>query len=327
MFGKGKVSMRRRDFIVGLGSAVAWASVAGAQQRRRLPVIGILWHGNFHFPMSDFRRGLADEGFVIGENVAIDFEFASQFEQLPVHAASLVERRVDVIFVAPSLGAIRAAKSATTTIPIVFSYGGDPVEDGFVASLSRPSGNVTGVTNQTMELTNKRLGLLHELVPGATTIAFLTNSISQSRDPLLAAAHSLGLNVLIFEANYDRDLERVFMDIVEQRAEALMVDSTLLALNSGRTIIALAERHKIPAVYPFLYQARRGGLISYGATMESYRQTASQYVAPILKGAKPSDLPVQQPTKFALVINLKTAKALGLTVPPGVLAIADEAIE
>jgi len=319
--------MRRRDFIVGLGSAVAWASVAGAQQRRRLPVIGILWHGNFHFPMSDFRRGLADEGFVIGENVAIDFEFASQFEQLPVHAASLVERRVDVIFVAPSLGAIRAAKSATTTIPIVFSYGGDPVEDGFVASLSRPSGNVTGVTSQAMELTNKRLGLLHELVPGATTIAFLTNSISQSRDRVLAAAHSLGLNVLIFEANYDRDLERVFMDIVEQRAEALMVDNTLIALNSGLTIIALAERHKIPAVYPFLYQARRGGLISYGATMESYRQTASQYVAPILKGAKPSDLPVQQPTKFALVINLKTAKALGLTVPPGVLAIADEAIE
>ena len=319
--------MRRRDFIAGLGSAVAWASVAGAQQRRRLPLIGVLWFSNFHFPMSDFRGGLADEGFVIGENVAIDFEFASQFEQLPVHAASLVERRVDVIFVAPSLGAIRAAKSATTTIPIVFSYGGDPVEDGFVASLSRPSGNVTGVTSQTMELTNKRLGLLHELVPGATTIAFLTNSISQSRDRVPAAAHSLGLNVLIFEANYDRDLERVFMDIVEQRAEALMVDNTLIALNSGLTIIALAERHKIPAVYPFLYQARRGGLISYGATMESYRQTASQYVAPILKGAKPSDLPVQQPTKFALVINLKTAKALGLTVPPGVLAIADEAIE
>ena len=319
--------MRRRDFIVGIGSAVAWASVAGAQQRRRLPLIGVLWFSNFHFPMSDFRGGLADEGFVIGENVAIDFEFASQFEQLPVHAASLVERRVDVIFVAPSLGAIRAAKSATTTIPIVFSYGGDPVEDGFVASLSRPSGNVTGLTSQAVELTSKRLGLLHELVPGATTIAFLTNSISQSRDRVLAAAHSLGLNVLIFEANYDRDLERVFMDIVERRAEALMVDSTLLALNSGRTIIALAERHKIPAVYPFLYQARRGGLISYGATMESYRQTASQYVAPILKGAKPSDLPVQQPTKFALVINLKTAKALGITIPQTLQVAADEVIE
>jgi putative ABC transport system substrate-binding protein len=320
--------MRRRDFIVGLGSAVAWASVAGAQQRRRLPVIGVLWFSNSHFPMSDFRRGLADERFVIGENVAIDFEFAAQFGQLPVHAASLVERRVDVIFVAPSLGAIRAAKSATTTIPIVFFYGGDPVEDGFVASLSRPSGNVTGVTSQTRELTNKRLGLLHELVPGAKTIAFLSQLLSQSReDGVLAAAHSLGLNVLIFEANYDRDLERVFMDIVEQRAEALIVDNTLMALDFGRTIIALAERHKIPAVYPFLYQARSGGLISYDATMESCRQAASQYVAPILKGAKPSDLPVQQATKFALVINLKTAKALGLTVPPGVLAIADEAIE
>src|SRR6516225_8249086 len=319
--------MRRRDFIAGLGSALAWASVADAQQRRRLPLIGVLWFSNFHFPMSDFRGGLADEGFVIGENVAIDFEFPAQVAQLPAHAAQLVECRVDVIFASPFVQTVREAKSATTTIPIVFSYGGDPVEDGFVASLSRPSGNVTGVTNQTMELTNKRLGLLHELVPGATTIAFLTNSISQSRDRVLAAAHSLGLNVLIFEANYDRDLERVFMDIVEQRAEALMVDSTLLALNSGRTIIALAERHKIPAVYPFLYQARRGGLISYDAAMGGYRQAASQYVAPILKGAKPSDLPVQQPTKFALVINLKTAKVLGLTVPPGVLAIADEAIE
>jgi putative ABC transport system substrate-binding protein len=318
--------MRRRDFIVGLGGAVAWASVAGAQQRRRLPVIGVLWLSNSHFPISDFRRGLADEGFVIGENVAIDFEFAFQFAQLPVHAASLVERRVDVIFVAPSLGAIRAAKSATGTIPIVFFYGGDPVEDGLAASLSRPSGNVTGVTNQAMELTSKRLGLLHELVPGATTIAFLTTSISPSRDRVLAAAHSLGLNVLIFETNYDRDLDRVFTDIVEQRAEALIVDNTPIAANSGRTIIALAERHKIPAVYPFLNQARSGGLISYTATMESYRQAASQYVVPILKGAKPSDLPIRQPTKFALVINLKTAK-VGLTVPPNVLAIADEVIE
>jgi putative ABC transport system substrate-binding protein len=320
--------MRRRDFIVGLGSAVAWASVAGAQQRRRLPVIGVLWFSNFHFPMNDFRRGLADQGFVIGENVAIDFEFVSQLAQLPVHAASLVERRVDVIFVAPSLGSIRAAKSATTTIPIVFVYGGDPVEDGFVASLSRPSGNVTGLTSQAVELTSKRLGLLHELVPGATTIAFLTTSIlSSSRDRVLAAAHGLGLNVLLFEANYDRDLERVFMDIVEQRAEALMVDNTLLALNSGRTIISLAERHKIPAVYPFLYHARSGGLISYDAAMESYRRAASQYIAPILKGAKASDLPVQQPTKFALVINLKTAKALGLTMPIALLVRADEVIE
>jgi putative tryptophan/tyrosine transport system substrate-binding protein len=277
--------------------------------------------------MAAFRQGLADEGYIIGENVAIDFEFAVQSARLPAHAAKLVERRVDVIFVANSLAPVRAAKSATTTIPIVFSFGGDPVEAGLVASLNRPGGNVTGVTDQLSELTNKRLGLLHELVPGAKTIAFLTTAISSTRDRVLATAHSLGLSVLIFNANNDRDFERVFMDIAEHRAEALIVDNTPVTNDFGRTIIALAERHKIPAMYPFRDQARSGGLISYSTIIASYRLAASQYVAQILKGTKPSDLPILQPTKFELVINLKTAKALGLTVPETLLATADEVIQ
>ena len=168
------ICLRRREFIAGLGGAAAWPCVAGAQRRVRLPVIGVLWLNNLPFPVADFRQGLANQGLVIGENLAIDFEFPIRLAQLPAHAARLVERRVDVIFVGSNFGMVRAAKSATTTIPIVFLYGGEPVEDGFVASLGRPGGNVTGMTTQTAELMGKRLGLLHELVPGATTIAFLT---------------------------------------------------------------------------------------------------------------------------------------------------------
>jgi putative tryptophan/tyrosine transport system substrate-binding protein len=180
--------MRRREFIAGLG-AVTWPVVARAQQRRtRLPVIGVLWFGNAPFPMAPFRQGLADQGFVIGENVAIDFEFAVQFLRLPAHAAELVERRPDLIFVAPSHGPVQAAKSSTTTIPIVFVYGGDPVEDGLVASLGRPAGNLTGMTSQDAELTSKRLEFLHQLVPHATAIAFLTTPISKQRNRMHAAA-------------------------------------------------------------------------------------------------------------------------------------------
>jgi putative ABC transport system substrate-binding protein len=288
--------------------------------------------------MADFRQGLADQGLVIGENVAIDFEFPLQLERLPAHAAELVERRVDVIFVGSNFGMVRAAKSATRTIPIVFLYGGDPVDDGFVASLSRPGGNVTGMSTQNEVLTGKRLGLLHELVPSATTIGFLSNSMpyqaaatnrpfSPSRDRVLAAAHSIGLNVLIFGADNDREVERAFTEMTEQLVQALIIDNVPVANRSSRTIIELAEHHKIPAIYPFLYQARSGGLISYSTVGPSVRDVATRYVAPILRGAKPSDLPVQQPTRFALVINMRTAKALGLTVPLTLRATADEVIE
>jgi putative ABC transport system substrate-binding protein len=320
--------MRRREFIAGLGGVAAWPLVAQAQRRPRLPIIGVLWFSSTPFPIADFRRGLGDQGLVIGENVAIDFEFPFRLSQLPASASALVERHVDVIFVAPSWAPVHAAKAAATTIPIVFYYGGDPVEQGFVASLSRPGGNVTGMTSAQEGLTGKRLDLLHELVPGATTIAFLTGSMPYvSRDHVRAAAQSLGLNVLIFGASNDREVERAFMEMTDLHVQALVVDNAPIAVASARTIIALAERHKIPAMYPFLLQARIGGLISYSTVIASYREVAARYVALILKGAKPGDLPVQQPPKFELVINRKTAQALGLTIPETLLATADQVIE
>jgi putative ABC transport system substrate-binding protein len=319
---------RRREFIAGLGSAAALPFAARAQQQRfRLPVVGVLWSNSPPFPLTEFREGLAEKGFVIGETVAIDFEFNLQFSRLGPQAAALVERRVDVIVAGPNIQTIRAAQSATTTIPVVFYYGGDPVEDGFVGSLNRPGGNVTGVTGQSTELTGRRLSLLHELVPSAMTVGFLTIPSSKSKDRVLAAAQSLGISVLMLEASNERDIEHAFMEADRYRAAALMVDNTTLAGNSGRTIVALAERYRMPAMYPFLGQLRIGGLIGYSAVTESFRQVATQYVARILQGAKPSDLPVQQPTKFKLVINMKTAKALGLTIPTAILVQADEVIE
>jgi putative ABC transport system substrate-binding protein len=277
--------------------------------------------------MADFRQGLADQGFAIGENVAIDFEFPGQFSQIPARAAALVERRVDVMFAGNSREPVRAAIATTKTIPIVFFYGGDPADDGFVASFGQPGGNVTGMTSAQEGLTGKRLSILHELVPGATTIAFLTTQGPQvSHDRIRAAAQNLGLNVIIFGARDDREIESAFMEMTERLVQALVIDNSPIAGRFSRTIIALAERHKIPAVYPF-FQARIGGLISYSTVVGSYRDIAAQYVAPILKGAKPGDLPVQQPAKFTLVINLKTAKALGLTIPETLLATADEVIQ
>jgi putative ABC transport system substrate-binding protein len=333
--------IRRREFIAGLGSAAAWPVVVRAQQRgTRLPLIGVLWAAPFPFPMADFRQGLADQSFVIGENVAIDFEFPVQLSQLRAHADALVERHVDVIVVGRSRLPVREAKAATATIPIVFSYAGDPVDDGFVASLGRPDSNVTGMTSGQEQLTGKRLSLLHELVPEATTIAFLTSflptpglaflttpALNVSSDRARAAAQALGLSVLIFGASDDREIERAFMQVAERLVQALVVDNTGIANRFSRRIIALAERHKIPAIYPFSYHTRIGGLISYSTIQQSYRDVAARYVAPILKGAKPRDLPVQVPTKFQLIVNLKTAKALGLTIPETLLATADEVIQ
>ena len=322
--------MRRREFIAGFGAAVAGPCVAVAQRRTRLPVVGILWFNNTPFPMAAFRQGLADQGLVIGENVAIDFEFPLQFAQIPAHAAELVERRVDVIFVSGSFAVVSTVKSATKTIPIVFYYGGDPVEDGIVASLGRPGGNVTGMTGLQGGLEGKRLGLLHELVPGATTIAFLTGALPYvSRDHVREAAHSLGLNALIFGVSNGPngpELERAFVEMTEQLVQALIVDAAPVVTNSIRTVITLTERHKIPAIYPFSFHARIGGLISYSA-VRNYRDLAAQYVGPIVKGAKPGDLPVQQPTTFTLVINMRTAESLGLTIPETLLATADEVIQ
>jgi putative ABC transport system substrate-binding protein len=312
------------------GTAAAGPLAARVQQRGRFPVIGVLWgRSNESFPEGDFRRGLADAGFVVGENVAIEFRGAnSENARLPGLAADLVQRQVDVIFAASYDMPLRAAKSATTTIPIVLVYGGDPVKSGLVASLSRPGGNLTGVTGLETELGNKRLGLLHELVPGAKTIAFLTGPNQPPSDnDVLAAARTLGLDVAIINVRNNRDFGRAFMALAERRVGALFIDNVSWSVDSQGVIIALAERYKIPAIYPSSFWVRGGGLISYSPNLAGYRLAAAQFVGPILKGAKPADLPVQQPTKFGLVINLKTAKALGLTIPETLLAIADEVIE
>jgi putative ABC transport system substrate-binding protein len=328
------ICLRRREFIVGLGGAAAWPLGARAQQRRvRLPTVGVLWSSGVPFSTTEFREGLVEKGFVIGETVAIHFEFNNlQFSRLSAQAAALVERRVDVIVAGHNIQTIRAAQSATTTIPIVFSYGGDPVEDAFIASLNRPGGNLTGVTELSTELTGKRLGLLHELLPGAMTVGFLTQPLSRSKDRVLAAAQSLGIAVLILEASNEGDIEYAFMEAGRRRAEALMVDNTTLNGTFTRTIVALAERYRVPTMYPFLDPPRLGGLICYSSVNQSFgqigfRQIDTEYVARILQGSKPNDLPVQQPTRFKVVINMKTAKALGLSIPAGILIQADEVIE
>jgi putative ABC transport system substrate-binding protein len=308
-----------------LGGAAALPLAARAQ---RQPVIGILWASRERFPMLAFQRGLVDAGFVVDKNVVIEFRGTDfQSPRLPALAVDLVQRQVDVIFAAGAVGPARAAKSATTTIPIVFFYGGDPVKDGLVFSLARPGGNVTGVTDLTSEIATKRVGLLHELVPSATTIGVLTGQeVPSSDNGVLAGARTLGLDVIVFRIRSDPDLERAFVTFVEGRVGALIVDN-FSSLHSNM-IISLAEHYKIPAMYFRADSARNGGLISYHAAFsEGVPKAAAQYVGPILKGAKPANLPVQQPIKFELEINLKTAKALGLTIPPTVFALATEVIE
>jgi putative ABC transport system substrate-binding protein len=239
-----------------------------------------------------------------------------------------VQRQVDVIFAANSIAPVRAAKSATTTIPIVFFFGGDPVKRGLVSSLARPGGNVTGLTGLTNELWSKRLGLLHELVPGAATIGYLTGPLLPPDNIVPTGARALGLNVIIGRVSSDRYVEPAFSIFAESSVRALVVDNHPFFMDGPKPIIALAERYKIPAMYPDTPFVRQGGLISYGIDgAASYRQAAAQYVGPILRGDKPADLPVQQPSKFELVINLKTAKALGLTIPETLLATADEVIQ
>jgi putative ABC transport system substrate-binding protein len=329
------IHIRRREFIVTLGgAAAAWPLAARAQQPARLPIIGFLYDGQYDNVAADaFEQGLADAGFIVHENVAVEYRWANlQYERLPFLVSNLITRRVAVIVAARSRGPLRAAKAATETIPIVFLYGGDPVKDRFVASLRAPGGNMTGLTGMYEELGPKRLGLLHEMVPHAATIGFLTmaagNDASQldHQNDIIAAARSLGLELVKSENVID--LPRAFATFVERQVGAVLIDNVARLDAATPIIVRLAQQHKIPTIYNGSV-AQSGGLMSY-ATAEAttrYRQAAREYVARILKGAKPADLPVQQPTKFELVINLKTAKALGLDVPPKLLALADEVIE
>jgi ABC-type uncharacterized transport system substrate-binding protein len=328
--------MRRRDFIKGVaGGAAAWPLAARAQQPA-MPVIGFLgsaspdaWAGR----LLAFRQGLSEIGYVDGKNVAIEYRWAEgQNDRLAAMAADLVRRQVAVIATPGSTPAALAAQAATTTIPIVFSIGGDPVQFGLVASLNRPGGNLTGGTFLSIEVGPKRLELLHELVPMATVVGLLVNPTNPNlAEPttknLRAAAHTLGLQLHILNASTDRDFDTVFATLIQLQLGALVIGADPFFSSRLEQLAALTVRHAVPTVYQSREFTAAGGLMSYGASFTDTFRTAGVYTGRILKGDKPADLPVQQVVKVELIINLKTAKALGLTVPLPLLGRADEVIE
>src|SRR5262249_12709045 len=326
------VTIGRRELLAALGGAAAWPLAVRAQQPA-MPVIGFLHSaipGSYAPMMAAFRKSLNDAGYFEGQNVTIEYRWAEyQYDRLPELAADLVRRQVAVMF-AGSFPAVLAAKAATTTIPIVFTTGGDPVKDGLVASLSRPGGNVTGITLFFGELVAKRLELLRELVPGARVIAVLNpnNPNAEARSKALrAAARAIGLQIHLVNATNENEIESSFATFVQGGAKALLIGDDPFFENQRARLITLAARHALPAIYDSRQYVTAGGLASYGTSFaETYRQAGS-YVGKILSGAKPAELPVQQPIKFELVINLKTAKALNLEIPPTLLARADEVIE
>jgi putative tryptophan/tyrosine transport system substrate-binding protein len=327
--------VKRREFIVGLGSAVVWPLAARAQQGAGMPVIGIV-HAEpmelLSLSMLGFSKGLAEVGFVEGRNVAIGHRWdEGHAERRGALVADLIRRQVSVIFV-DTTGLARMAKEATRTIPIVFLAGGNPVEFGVVASLNRPGGNVTGVALLNTEIMGKRLELLHKLVPGTGPIGFFARPAGQyteaeTRD-LPSAARTLGIKVTVFNIADAGDLQRGFAKLVEQKARALLLSANIVFEAQVRDqIILLATRDRVPTMFNSSASAVAGALASYGPDFLGAYQQAGNYAGRILKGDKPADLPVLQPTKLELVFNLKTAKALGLTIPPSLLALADEVIE
>jgi putative ABC transport system substrate-binding protein len=327
--------MNRREFVLLLGGATTAARALRAQQKA-MPVIGFLGispPGANASRLAAFRLGLGDTGYVEGQNVTIEYRSAEdRYDRLPALAADLVGRKIDVIVTQGSVAAV-AAKNATSTIPIVFMGVSDPVGLGLVASLARPAGNVTGFSTIVSQLTPKRLELLSELVPQARVIALLENpnNPTTAREPRIAdmheAARARGVQLAILKAGTESEIDAAFATLVEQHAGGLVVAGDPFFNTRREQFVALASRHAVPAIYWLRGFAAAGGLISYGVNLVPPFREAGSYAGRILKGAKPADLPVQQPTTFELVVNLKTAQALSLTVPPSILSRVDEVIE
>jgi putative ABC transport system substrate-binding protein len=326
--------MRRREFIAGLGGAAAWPLAARAQQPA-MPVVGLLRFqplDSMRDPIAAFHRGLADSGYVEGRNVAIESRSAEgQADRLPALAADLVRRQVAVIATPDGTAATFAAKAATRTIPIVFGTGGDPIDLGLVGNLARPNGNLTGATLLATEVAAKRLEVMHELLPTVGTMAVLYNPSNKASETeiyeLQAAAGILGVSLLVVKASIQSEIEPTLAAYASGMAGALLITGDALFITERDRIFAFAERHRMPAIYSYREDAEAGGLVSYGTSIADFFRLIGVYTGRILRGERPADLPVQQATKIELAINLKIARALGITFPLPLLGRADEVIE
>jgi putative tryptophan/tyrosine transport system substrate-binding protein len=326
--------MRRREFIAGLSGAVAVWPLTARAQKPALPVIGFLGGESpdlYEDRLRGFRQGLSETGYVEGRNVAVEYRWAEgRNDRLPALAADLVGRNVSVIVTGGGGSAARAAKAASTTIPIIFQVGADPVATGLVASLNRPGGNLTGVNSLNGELAPKQLQLLHELLPAATIFGLLVNPTNFGADTLRdteAAAGALGLQLHVLHASTERDFDTVFATLVRLQAGGLVIDADPFLQSRSKQLAPLALHHALPAIAQLREFVAAGGLMSYGGSIREQLRQVGVYTGRILKGEKPADLPVQQSTKVELLINMKTAKALGLTFPETLLATADEVIQ